>query len=40
MYLHSILFYLTWPALIALAYWLIHLANKNFGDRWTEEENK
>lgn len=30
MYLTSILFYLTWPVLIAFSYWMIMLSLKRF----------
>jgi hypothetical protein len=30
MYITSILFYLSWPALIALSYWVITLALKRY----------
>lgn len=37
MYLTSILFYLTWPALILVTWLLILFALKKFEKRWKED---
>ncbi len=40
MFIHSILFYLSWPVLILVCYGFISLARKNFEQRWDSTEDR
>ena len=40
MYLDSIFYYLSWPLLILLSFWLINMAIKNFEEHWEKIEEE